>query len=142
MSSAKRAEDSAALVPSAPKRQRTDQQLALASDSRALAAVADGAVPRTSSLDAPTMLLTGHADAVCAVAFSPDGAHLVSGSVDKAVLLWNVRGDCQVRARAAPVPPQGRASGSRWRVHQPRLRLSAPRPRSLGCSHSSGSASA
>lgn len=88
--------DSAALVPSS-KRQRTDgdAQLALATgESRALAALAAGGVPRTSSLDAPTMLLTGHADAVTSVKFSPDGAHLVSGSLDKSVLLWSVRGEC------------------------------------------------
>jgi Prp8 binding protein len=98
-SGGKRADgDDGALVLSS-KRQRVDgdqQQLALASDSRALAGLAAGAV-RTSSLDAPTMLLTGHADAVLSVKFSPDGAHLASGAADKGLLLWNVRGDCQAR---------------------------------------------
>jgi WD40 repeat protein len=45
-------------------------------------------------------MCAGHADAVLSVAFSPDGAHLASGSVDKGLLLWNVRGECQARARA------------------------------------------
>jgi hypothetical protein len=53
------ADDSVALVPST-KRQRTDDSAALvAADSRALAAIAAGGVPRTSSLDAPIMKLTG-----------------------------------------------------------------------------------
>ena len=91
-----------ALVPSA-KRARLDggdQQL-VASESRALASLEAGTVPRTSSLDAPIMKLTGHGDAVCSVKVSPNGAHLASGSVDKGVFLWNVRGDCEVRAAAA-----------------------------------------
>jgi WD40 repeat protein len=96
--------DGGALVlSSSSKRQRVDgeqQQLVLAPESRALAGLAAGTVPRTSSLDAPTMLLTGHADAVLSVKCSPDGAHLASGASDKGLLLWNVRGDCQARARA------------------------------------------
>ena len=87
----------AALVPApAPKRPRLEQQL-VAADSRALAGLEAGAVPRTSSLDAPTMLLTGHGAAVFSVKISPQGNVLASGSSDKAVFLWNVRGDCQVR---------------------------------------------
>ena len=36
-------------------------------------------------------LLTGHKEAVTAVAFSPDGTKIASGSVDGTVLLWDVR---------------------------------------------------
>ena len=35
-------------------------------------------------------LLTGHKEAVTAVAFSPDGTKIASGSVDGTVLLWDV----------------------------------------------------
>ena len=35
--------------------------------------------------------LTGHTDAVQAMAFSPDGATLATGGDDRAVRLWNAR---------------------------------------------------
>ena len=107
-----------ALVPSAgpsAKRPRVDHEL-VAADSRALAGLEAGTVPRTSSLDAPTMLLHGHGDAVCSVKISPNGNVLASCSNDKTVFLWNVRGDCQARAGGAPaarVP--ARVAGMRMR---------------------------
>ena len=91
-----------ALTASAKRPRREQDVLAVAQEagSRALAGLAAGSVPRTSSLDSPTMLLTGHSDAVYSVKFAPNGAHLASASRDKTVSLWNVRGDCQVRACA------------------------------------------
>lgn len=85
------------------KRARVDDggsQLALSQQQKAQTLAAAGAaeVPRTSSLQAPTMLLSGHADAVLSVKFAPDGKSLASGSRDKNVYLWNVQGDCKVRA--------------------------------------------
>jgi len=103
------------------KRQRVDS----GADSRALLAVQNDAVPRTSSLDAPTMLLTGHGDAVMSCKFSPSGAVLASGSTDKTVSLWNVRGDCQVR------PTRRRtALGLRASPDSVALRLTAARSNS------------
>ncbi|KAL3921484.1 MAG: hypothetical protein SGPRY_004889, partial [Prymnesium sp.] len=50
---------------------------------------------RTSELLAPIMLLSGHTGAVLTSKFSPNGQHLLSGSHDKLVLLWEVFGECR-----------------------------------------------
>ena len=50
---------------------------------------------RTSSLDSPIMLLTGHADAVKTLKFNPEGTVIASGSEDKLIFLWNVQGECE-----------------------------------------------
>ena len=52
-------------------------------------------VQRTSELLAPIMLLTGHEAAVLTCKFSPDGRHLMSGSADKLMLLWDTFGECE-----------------------------------------------
>uniref|UniRef100_A0A7S1SP09 Anaphase-promoting complex subunit 4 WD40 domain-containing protein n=1 Tax=Tetraselmis chuii TaxID=63592 RepID=A0A7S1SP09_9CHLO len=49
---------------------------------------------RTSSLDAPIMQLSGHDGAVFSMKFNPRGDVVASGSFDKFVYLWNVRGEC------------------------------------------------
>jgi WD40 repeat protein len=36
---------------------------------------------------------TGHTDCVNSVAFSPDGQHIVSGSADRTVRVWNAAGE-------------------------------------------------
>ena len=79
-----------------------------------------GAHQRTSSLDAPIMLLEGHEDAVTCVEFSPDGATVATAGADKTLHLWNVRGECEVR-------PTRRASIDRERAF-----LFARRPPSEG----------
>lgn len=50
---------------------------------------------RTSSLLAPTMLLTGHEAEVYAVRFNPNGQILATSSFDKNIFLWNVYGECE-----------------------------------------------
>lgn len=60
------------------------------------AVLQDQKVPyaRTSSLLAPTMLLTGHGGPVMCARFNPAGSYVASGSQDKSVLLWKTYGEC------------------------------------------------
>ncbi|KAK1266743.1 Protein SPA1-RELATED 3 [Acorus gramineus] len=51
--------------------------------------------PRTSSLEAPVMLLTGHQNAIYTMKFNPSGTAIASGSHDRDIFLWNVHGDCK-----------------------------------------------
>lgn len=51
--------------------------------------------PRTSSLQAPIMLLSGHEGEVYCCKFHPNGATLASAGFDRLILLWNVYGDCE-----------------------------------------------
>jgi Prp8 binding protein len=50
---------------------------------------------RTSALLAPIMLLTGHADQVLSLEFSPAGDVIASGSHDKSIFLWRTYGECE-----------------------------------------------
>lgn len=49
---------------------------------------------RTSSLDQPTMKLTGHKGSVYALQYDTTGEILVSGGFDMTCLLWNASGSC------------------------------------------------
>jgi Prp8 binding protein len=44
--------------------------------------------PTTGTLDAPTMLLSGHQGPVYAIQFSPDGSMLASGSFDQKISMF------------------------------------------------------
>lgn len=98
MMAAKRAgdEDDLALVA---KRQRTEGGAIVpvgtgsSQPNNQLGVTSEG-VKRTSSLDAPIMLLTGHGGAVYTMKFNPQGTAIASGSHDKDIFLWNVQGDC------------------------------------------------
>ena len=41
--------------------------------------------------------LTGHSDSVWSVSYSPDGKHIVSGSRDRTVKIWDAQGGEEVR---------------------------------------------
>ncbi|PRP89616.1 hypothetical protein PROFUN_00880 [Planoprotostelium fungivorum] len=51
-------------------------------------------IKRTSSLQAPIMLLSGHQAEVYSVRFNHTGSLLCSSSFDKCVYVWNTYGDC------------------------------------------------
>uniref|UniRef100_A0A7S2TVT0 Uncharacterized protein n=1 Tax=Lotharella oceanica TaxID=641309 RepID=A0A7S2TVT0_9EUKA len=54
-----------------------------------------GVLPRTSTLEAPTMLLTGHGGPVNACKFDLSGELLASGGMDKLLFLWKIEGKCE-----------------------------------------------
>lgn len=60
----------------------------------ALAIVEKQAIARSSTLLAPTMLLTGHQAAVYTLKFDPSGLQLASAGADRAIFLWDTRGEC------------------------------------------------
>uniref|UniRef100_T1JD28 U5 small nuclear ribonucleoprotein 40 kDa protein n=1 Tax=Strigamia maritima TaxID=126957 RepID=T1JD28_STRMM len=51
--------------------------------------------PRTSSLDAPIMLLCGHPGEIFTAKFHPEGQFLASSGFDRLIFLWNVYGECE-----------------------------------------------
>lgn len=88
----KRGATAALVEHESSKRPRTDPA------STALQPVTGGALAkagpqRTSDLLAPIMLLEGHTGAVNTCQFAPDGRHLISGSHDKLLLMWEVFGE-------------------------------------------------
>ncbi|TRZ01125.1 hypothetical protein DNTS_007850 [Danionella cerebrum] len=84
----KRAADMA-VVPAAVKRPRNE--LVAAAQSQQISAMGP---PRSSSLQAPIMLLSGHEGEVYCCKFHPNGATLASSGYDRLILMWNVYGDC------------------------------------------------
>lgn len=50
---------------------------------------------RTSSLDAPIMLLTGHEGEILCGKFSPDGSFLATAGHDRSIFLWSTYGECE-----------------------------------------------
>eukprot|EP00472_Partenskyella_glossopodia_P014788 CAMPEP_0197515142 /NCGR_PEP_ID=MMETSP1318-20131121/357_1 /TAXON_ID=552666 /ORGANISM="Partenskyella glossopodia, Strain RCC365" /LENGTH=360 /DNA_ID=CAMNT_0043063425 /DNA_START=39 /DNA_END=1121 /DNA_ORIENTATION=- len=54
-----------------------------------------GVLPRTSSLEAPTMLLTGHSGPIYTCKFDATGELMASGGMDKLLFLWRIDGKCE-----------------------------------------------
>ncbi len=73
--------------------------------------------------------LTGHTDAVSAVAFAPDGRTLATASDDETVLLWDVRDPARPRRLGEPLTGHTGAV-RRWR--SPRTGAPWPPPAATG----------
>ena len=48
--------------------------------------------PTEPFLPSPTLLLTGHKEAVYSLSFDPTGCYLASAGMDRTVMLWDVKG--------------------------------------------------
>jgi pre-rRNA-processing protein IPI3 len=67
------------------------------------AAGGSGAAAAAAGGGCPHAALEGHSRAVACLAFTPDAAHLVSGSEDGSVRMWDLRSRQQVRLLQNPV---------------------------------------
>ncbi|KAL4452495.1 hypothetical protein ABPG75_008157 [Micractinium tetrahymenae] len=76
------------------KKPRTDGELVVAQQSKRPEVKQQGPA-RTSALQAPIMLLSGHGDAVFTMRFNPEGDVIASGSHDKHIFLWRTYGECE-----------------------------------------------
>jgi len=72
------------------KKQRTDL-ITLNEQQQLLAA----GVSRTSKLQSPIMLLSGHGGEIFCSRFHPGGQTIASAGFDRMIYLWNVYGDCE-----------------------------------------------
>lgn len=76
------------------KKSRSDD-LTVVISSNSQSAMVTRTAGRSSNLQAPTMLLTGHEAAIYSVSFSPSGNNLASSCYDGKIYLWEVFGDCK-----------------------------------------------
>jgi len=78
-----------------PKQAKTDENQSIVVAQKKTGELVLSGVNRTSALLAPTMLLSGHADAIFTSKFNHDGSKIASAGKDQVVLIWDTYGDCQ-----------------------------------------------
>jgi len=82
-------------APSSSSSASSSSTALVALPSSSSAPTSAASLPRSSSLlDAPTMLLQGHAAGVTGVAFDASGERLASCARDKCALVWSLRAGC------------------------------------------------
>lgn len=82
--------DMSALVPVAAKKPRTEM-VVVAGKARQ---VVEAGPPRSSNMDAPIMLLSGHSGEIYTGKFHPEGNLCASAGFELNIFLWNVYGEC------------------------------------------------
>ena len=75
----------------APAKKQRQEMVIVNNQSRALM---EAGPPRSSNMEAPIMLLSGHSGEVYCAKFHPQGNLLASAGFERQVFLWNVYGDC------------------------------------------------
>ena len=58
-------------------------------------ALTQSGTARTSNMDAPIMLLSGHEGEIYTSKFHPDGDFLASAGFDRQIFFWKVYGECE-----------------------------------------------
>ena len=90
------------LVP-APKKPKDNALIPKMNDQQQLLSTEN----RSSTLQAPIMLLTGHGGEVFCSRFHPGGQTIASAGFDRDIFLWNVFGDCEnfavLKGHSAPI---------------------------------------
>jgi WD40 repeat protein/transcriptional regulator with XRE-family HTH domain len=80
----------------------------------------DAALTGAASLDYPLQIFTGHSDGLYAVAYSPDGKSVLTGSTDETARLWDAETGAELRrfightaaVEAVAFSPDGRFAGT------------------------------
>jgi Prp8 binding protein len=85
------AEDPAGQLVLVPQKKQRNEMMIVNNSSRA---VVESNVPRTSNMEAPIMLLSGHSGEVYTGKFHPSGDILASSGFDRQIFLWKVYGEC------------------------------------------------
>ena len=73
----------------APAKKQRNEMVIVNSSSKALM---EAGPPRSSNMEAPIMLLTGHGGEVYTAKFHPRGNLLASAGFERQIYLWNVYG--------------------------------------------------
>jgi Prp8 binding protein len=81
------AEDPAGQLVLVPQKKSRNEMMIVNNNARA---VVESNIPRTSNMEAPIMMLTGHKGEVYTGKFHPEGSILASSGFDREIFLWNV----------------------------------------------------
>ena len=84
----KRPASEGAVVLAPAKKQRNEMVMVNTSSKQLMAA----GPPRSSNMEAPIMLLTGHSGEIYTAKFHPRGNLLASAGFERQIFLWNVYG--------------------------------------------------
>ena len=86
-------EGSTALVE-ATKRQKLNEMVLATQKGNQVVQATGSAPSRTSNMEAPIMLLSGHSGEIYSAKFHPEGNVLASAGFDRQIFFWNVYGEC------------------------------------------------
>lgn len=92
------AEDEELPTPAAARVVAVQETALVASSSISMELTAAGHYGKKKNepfLSSPTLLLSGHTEAIYSISFDPTGCYLASGGMDRHIMLWDVKSDGQ-----------------------------------------------